>query len=122
MIKKADIFLFFILLAAGLFISWASLTAGGEGEKVLVTVGGETYGVYDLAEDRQICVEQNGHTNYITIESGLVSMVYSDCANQICVNTGAVSLAGESIVCLPNRVMVEILAGSEGGEVDVVAG
>ena len=49
-------------------------------------------------------------------------MVYSDCANQICVNTGAVSLAGESIVCLPNRVMVEILAGSEGGEVDVVAG
>ena len=49
-------------------------------------------------------------------------MASSDCANQVCVNTGAIYLAGDSIVCLPNRVMVEILSESKGGGVDVISG
>ena len=122
MIKKADIVLFFVLLAVGLTISWASLNSGQTGEKVRISVGGETYGVYDLAQDRTIQVRQNGHTNNIIIEDGHVSMASSDCANQVCVNTGAIYLAGDSIVCLPNRVMVEILSESKGGGVDVISG
>lgn len=122
MIKKADIVLFFVLLAVGLTISWASLNSGQTGEKVRISVGGETYGVYDLAQDRTIQVRQNGHTNNIIIEGGHVSMASSDCANQVCVNTGAIYLAGDSIVCLPNRVMVEILSESKGGGVDVISG
>lgn len=122
MIKKADIVLFFVLLAVGLAISWVSLNSGQTGDKVRISVGGETYGVYDLAQDRTIQVRQNGHTNNIIIEGGHVSMASSDCANQVCVNTGAIYLAGDSIVCLPNRVMVEILSESKGGGVDVISG
>lgn len=122
MIKKADIVLFFVLLAVGLTISWASLNSGQTGDKVRISVGGETYGVYDLAQDRTIQVRQNGHTNNIIIEGGHVSMASSDCANQVCVNTGAIYLAGDSIVCLPNRVMVEIFSESKGGGVDVISG
>lgn len=122
MIKKADIVLFFVLLAVGLTISWASLNSGQTGDKVRISVGGETYGVYDLAQDRTIQVRQNGHTNNIIIQGGHVSMASSDCANQVCVNTGAIYLAGDSIVCLPNRVMVEILSESKGGGVDVISG
>ncbi len=122
MIKKADIVLFFVLLAVGLAISCASLNSGQTGDKVRISVGGETYGVYDLAQDRTIQVRQNGHTNNIIIEGGHVSMASSDCANQVCVNTGAIYLAGDSIVCLPNRVMVEILSESKGGGVDVISG
>lgn len=122
MIKKADIVLFFVLLAVGLVISWASLNSGQTGDKVRISVGGETYGVYDLAQDRTIQVRQNGHTNNIIIQGGHVSMASSDCANQVCVNTGAIYLAGDSIVCLPNRVMVEILSESKGGGVDVISG
>ena len=58
MIKKADIVLFFVLLAVGLTISWASLNSGQTGDKVRISVGGETYGVYDLAQDRTIQVRQ----------------------------------------------------------------
>ena len=122
MIKKADIVLFFVLLAVGLTISWASLNSGQTGDKVRISVGGETYGVYDLAQDRTIQVRQNGHTNNIIIEGGHVSMASSDCANQVCVNTGAIYLAGDSIVCLPNRVMVEILSESNWGCVHVISG
>ena len=47
-------------------------------------------------------------------------MTYSDCANQVCVEKGYITQSKDSIVCLPNRVMAEIV--SEGGGVDVVAG
>jgi hypothetical protein len=45
-------------------------------------------------------------------------MDYSDCKNQVCVNTGKISKAGETIVCLPNYVIVEIVSSKEGGEDD----
>lgn len=121
MIKKADIALFFLLLAAGLVVSFASLSAD-TGDKVLITVSGETYGTYDLSKDQTIHVSHDGHTNNITIKDGSVSMSYSDCANQVCVHTGAISQAKDSIVCLPNRVMVEIIDSKAGGDVDVISG
>lgn len=112
-IKKADIVLFVVLLVLGLALSAASLFAGTTGQKVEVTVDGKAYGVYSLAENQTIEIKENGHTNKITIKDGTVQMAYSDCKNQICVNDGQISMTNQSIVCLPNKVMVEITGGEE---------
>lgn len=113
-IKKADIVLFVVLVIAGLALSWLSVRDSGMGQKVVVTADGQLYGTYDLSRDQEITIEQNGHINKITIKSGQVQMSYSDCKNQICVNDGKISKTSQSIVCLPNRVMVEITGGEEG--------
>lgn len=120
MIKKADVALFFIILIAGLLISWFSLSSGEPASKVMVWVDGNIYGVYDINENQTIEINNNGHINNFTIKDGFVSMTYSDCANQVCVEKGYITQSKDSIVCLPNRVMAEIV--SEGGGVDVVAG
>jgi len=53
----------------------------------------------------------------------VVSMTYSTCKNQVCVNTGAISQTRDAIVCLPNKIVVEIVGGSgKGGEADVISG
>ena len=124
MIKKADIILFFIIFIGGLAISWFSISGSITGEKVLISVDGEEYGVYSLYEDREIDIEQNGHHNHITISNGTVSMTFSDCKNQVCVNDGKISQTKDSIVCLPNKVLVEIIGGNdaEGGGADVISG
>ena len=124
MIKKADIILFFIILIGGLAISWFSISGSITGEKVLISVDGEESGVYSLYEDREIDIEQNGHHNHITISNGTVSMTFSDCKNQVCVNDGKISQTKDSIVCLPNKVLVEIIGGNdaEGGGADVISG
>ena len=119
MIKKADIALFFIILILGLILSWFSLTGDLGGDKVLVTIDGKDYGIYSLYEDQDIEVVQNSHTNHITIKDGKVSMSYSTCKNQICVNTKAITESKDTIVCLPNKVMVEITVG---GNADVISG
>lgn len=120
MIKKADIALFFVILIFGLALSWFTLTMNTDGDKVVVTVDGEPYGIYSLFKEQTIEVKQETCTNYITIKDGHVSMESSTCKNQVCVNTGAISETKDSIVCLPNKVMVEIK--SEGGGTDVITG
>ena len=124
MIKKADIVLFILILIFGLAVSWWSLTTNISGDKAIVTVDGDLYGTYSLLEDQTIEVLQaDGHTNYITIKDGTVSMAYSTCKNQVCVNAGAISETKDSIVCLPNKVMIEIQGSKpEGGGADVITG
>lgn len=125
MIKKADIVLFLCIVVFGLAISWHAAFFDRQGNEVVVTAGGQVFGVYTLAEDREIEVTQSGHSNHITIKDGKVSMTSSTCKNQVCVQTGTISHTKDSIACLPNRVIVEIKAGKnnpEGGDVDVISG
>jgi len=118
-IKKADIVLFVILVAAGLALSAWSFAAGSSGQKAVVTVDGKLYGTYSLSQDQTIEITQKNHLNKITIKNGAVQMSYSDCRNQVCVKDGRISKTNQSLVCLPNKVMVEI-TGKE-ADLDAVA-
>ena len=124
MIKKADIVLFILILIFGTAVSIWSLTANTSGDKAAVTVDGQVYGTYSLLEDQEIQVVQDeDHINYITIKDGTVSMTFSTCKNQVCVNTSTISETMDSIVCLPNKVMIEIQGSKqEGGSIDVITG
>lgn len=119
MIKKADIFLLIFLVAIGIALSYFSVAGSITGSKVLVTLDGKIYGTYSLSEDQVITVEQKNHLNKITIKEGHVSMSFSDCHNQVCVKHSEISKTSESIVCLPNKVMIEIQG--KGGDYDAIS-
>lgn len=44
----------------------------------------------------------------VKIENGFAFMESSNCGNQICVNTGKISKTGEQVICLPNKVIIEV--------------
>jgi hypothetical protein len=44
----------------------------------------------------------------VQIENNQVSVVDSNCRDHICVHTKAINQGGEMIVCLPNKMYVEI--------------
>lgn len=112
--RKADAVLGAVLLTAGLLISfclWSALRrgiSGTSGLQVVISADGQTYGRYSLSEDRLIEVTTAEGENEVEIRDGSVRMAKASCRNQICVETGSISMAGESIICLPNRVIVEI--------------
>jgi hypothetical protein len=110
-ITKADIILFIILIIIGIGLSWFSIAGSVTGQKAVVTVDGKTYGSYSLARSQTITIKQNGHTNKFSIKNGYVQMTYSDCKNQICVNKGKINQTSQSIVCLPNKVVITIQGG-----------
>ena len=116
--KKND----WILAAFILVISVAGLilyTNYGKqgGELVVVTVDGEVYGTYSLQKDKKISISD---TNVLLIEDGIVDMTEGDCPDQICVEHKPVSKNKETIVCLPNKVVVEIVGGKD-ADMDAVS-
>lgn len=112
-IKKADIILFIILVIVGLGLSFYAYTSATSGSEVVVKVRGVEQGRYKLNENRVINLNQHSHSNKITIKDGFVQMTFSDCKNQVCVHEGKISKTSQTIVCLPNRVTIEIVGGSE---------
>lgn len=125
-LRKADILLFFSFLAlAALIAALPLMRPSGNEQMVRIISGGEVVGIYPLEKDIEVEVDRGGHLNIVSIEDKKVSMKYSDCRNQICVHTGEITRPGETIVCLPNYVIVEITGSREGGgednAVDVIA-
>ena len=84
---------------------------------VLVTVKGEDFGAYRLNEDQTVDIDG---TNTLVIKDGAVRIEKADCPDQVCVYHRGISRNGESIICLPNRVVVSVRS-SEDSELDGVA-
>lgn len=122
--KKADfaVIAAVVLLAAvffGVNARNGSRAVAGDA-KVIVMSEGKLYGQYRLDTDQTIKLSTEGHYNQIRIEDGKVWMEEADCHDQICVDTREAVRPGESIVCLPNRVIVRV-EGSGEQEVDSIA-
>jgi hypothetical protein len=60
-------------------------------------------------EKDTIFVLPNGEMK-IEVKDSRVRVASSDCPNQLCVNKGWIKTAGEIIVCVPNKVLIEIEA------------
>ena len=118
-LKKKDwILIAVILCVAGLTVLVHTFIGGAGANRVIVKIEGAIEGIYSLSEDRE--VEINGGTNLLKIKNGEASMSWADCPDQLCVHQKPVSLNRESIICLPNKVIVEVNSG-EKGEYDAVA-
>ena len=117
-LEKRDKLLIVIVVCVALCAFLAHQIIGGVGAgKVTVKVNGELKGTYSLAEDQTI--EINGGTNILQIKNGKADMTEADCPDQLCVNQRAISRQGESIICLPHKVVVEV-ESSESSELDAV--
>lgn len=65
----------------------------------------------------------NSYTLTVTAEDGGLQVSEADCPTQDCVHTGAISRSGQSIVCLPARIIIQLTGGqADPGGVDVVIG
>ena len=58
--------------------------------------------------------------DYLTIKSGKAYMSEAGCPDKVCVSQGEISRTGESIICLPNRIVVTI-EGNNKSEDDIDA-
>ena len=115
-LEKRDKLLIVIVVCVALCAFLAHQIIGGDGAgKVTVKVNGELKGTYSLAEDQTI--EINGGTNILQIKNGKADMTEADCPDQLCVHQKAISRTGESIICLPNQVVVSV-QGSKESELD----
>ena len=119
--KKGDrILIVCILLLAGAAFLWIQMSSGA-GEHAVVRIDGLESAEYPLNEDIEITIEgYDGGKNVLKIEDGYVSVTEADCPDKLCVKQGEIFRSGETVVCLPHRVVIEIMGGDASG-VDQVA-
>ena len=106
--RKLEIILIAALLLVGVLMIVVMSFAKG-GTKVVVSVGGEEYGVYSLHKNREIEIKSEEGINILKIENGQANMISATCPDKICVNMFPISKeVPGAIVCLPNKVIVEL--------------
>ena len=52
--------------------------------------------------------------NLLSVSASEVLMEAADCRDQICVHHRPISAGGESIICLPHKLVAEIAGGADG--------
>lgn len=109
-IKKKDFLLGGgILVVALVLFLVMRVTGSEEGSRIQVTVDGEVYGTYSLTEDQVIEVEEGDFYNRIRIEDGKAYMEEANCPDGYCERQGKISGGAQTIVCLPHKLVVEVL-------------
>lgn len=123
MLRPGDLFLLlaFVLMAALLAVLvWTLRAPGGQ---VVVRVDGQVTATLSLGEDQTYEIETpEGGTNLLVIHQGTAWLEDANCPDRLCVRQGKIRYAGDSIICLPHLLVVEITGGQDGLDLDAVAG
>ncbi len=122
-IRKNDICLVLAILAAALlFFGWQRYNYGKitENAWVIVEREGEIIGNYPLNVKKQLTfTDGQGKRNVLTIQDRQAFMEEADCPDKLCVKHKPITRNGESIICLPHKLVIRIEGGKE-EEVDVI--
>lgn len=118
--KKDLGFLVVIILIAIACVVWYRVTYRESGDQVQISVDGKVYGIYELNVNMEIPIVEDEVVNILVIENGIVSMKWADCPDQLCVHHKKIKATGETIVCLPNKVVVTV-TGEKEPEFDAIA-
>lgn len=95
--------------ALALFLLLTRQTGG----YVSVQVDGEVLMELPLNEDTELVLGEGEHTNTLVIRDGTAWVAEASCPDQVCVRQGAIRYEGESIVCLPHKLVIAIEGGEE---------
>ena len=119
--KKTDMILALVAIIAAAGI-WLFYSAGAEkGLTAVVTVDGEVRAELPLDENGDVAIDTVWGYNIVHTENGQAFVTEADCRDQICVDHKKIEKVGETIVCLPHKMVVEIVGEGE-AEMDMVVG
>jgi hypothetical protein len=104
-----DVLLIAVLLALP---GWALVTswrAAREQPVAYIYHNNSLLGVYQLDRDQVIVIGDKARPDMkIEIKGGRIRVAESDCPKGVCKQAGWVQTPGRSIVCVPNKVLIEL--------------
>ena len=110
-ILRNDLLFIFGLLAVISIACAVLFLAAGEGDAVTVSIDGKVYRSYSLSENITVDIrsgENGAGLNVLVIENGEAYVSHASCHDGICSAHKPIKRNGESIICLPNRVVISV--------------
>lgn len=112
-LRKRDIILCIVLIAVGItcwLVMWFVLPAGNTAD---VYIDGKQVQTIDMTVDDAYEFSTERGSNTVVVESGKIRVSDADCPDKVCVDMGWKSRRGETITCLPHKLVIEIQGGGE---------
>ena len=101
-----DILLALVILGLSIgSLAWVKTTNSEGDKKAIIYRDSEVLQEILLIESKKV---QINNMEFI-IDKGRIKVSQSDCPHKICAHTGFISNPGQTIVCVPNKVLVEIV-------------
>ena len=118
--RLRDIILIGSVLVIGLGALLIITLTQKDGDRVIIRVDGKQVAEYSLLVDGIYYIDgYDGGTNVLVVEDGKAYMKEASCPKNTgdvaCIDQGKKSKVGESIICRPNRVIVEIVGEGDDG-------
>ena len=110
---KKDFIVIIVLVTIAILSYFAINHLGsGKGEYVQIFIGEQMVEELPLNIDTKYSVTQDDLYNTVVISQGAVSVRDADCPDKLCVKQGQIKKSGESIICLPHKVVIKITGKS----------
>ena len=117
---RNDILLILLVLAVAAALLIYRAVSRENGSSIEVTVDGVLLMTLPLDRDTSVVIGEGDHTNTLVIRGGEASVTAASCPDHVCVKRGAIRFDGETIVCLPNRLVVTVVNGGDSG-MDIIS-
>ena len=115
---KTRVILFLLLAAVAASAAWLLLRDGDtDAPTARILRDGVLLEEIDLDqvdEPRSLVLEDGSGSNTVQVERGRIRISAADCPDQVCVKQGWISGGAVPIICLPHRLMIEIVGGVGG--------
>lgn len=114
MIKRKNLIwaaVFAAVIAACLIFIFLTGGKSGENSAEIYEDGKLVKTIADLDTEKEYSFEiktENG-TNTVTVGGGSIWVSSADCSNQTCVHAGKISLAGQTVICAPHKLVIKVV-------------
>ncbi len=119
------VYIFIVLLIGAGFLGLRLMGSASDLRKVSIRLGDDTIGLYDLPTgdgEEIIRVDAGGDKyNLVIMTNQGVYIKEANCQDKLCVNWGYIKRPGETLVCLPHRLVVSIIGQGEEPAVDDIS-
>ena len=106
---KNDLILIGVILSLALILLLILKLTAKSGKAVKVIIDGKEKYTYNLSEDiKTVILTDKDKQNTLVIKDGKAYVESADCPDKICVSHRAISNVGETIVCLPHKVVISV--------------
>lgn len=123
---KADKYLIIVIIIISLGSLFYTKNSMGNTDRKYISIQVDGEEVKQIIFDKKLVgntipIETEFGYNLIEIGDEKVRVIDADCPDQLDVKQGYISKTGEVIVCLPNRLVIEIKGMEEDRDVDYIS-
>lgn len=107
-LKSAVVLLFTVLAGIGFPLAAGFGAQPGEAAVAEVQVQGQVVATLDLHQEGRRQIRTGERVYLLEVRDGGVRILQADCPDQVCVRTGFIMRKGQSIVCVPGRLLITV--------------